>query len=65
MGKELKYEPYFYINGVGILYKTWNDYSKAMYFFSEDLKLVATFHDCEKNYNWIKCAKLFGDAKKQ
>lgn len=64
MSKEIKYKPYFYLNGVGILYKTYSEEHNIMYFFSEDLKLQASFHDCERNYGWQKCAKLFGDAKK-
>jgi hypothetical protein len=52
---------YFKINGVEIHAKAFNEYSKTMYFYNKDNKLQAQFSDCEKNYNWKKCEKLFGD----
>ena len=63
MSKEIKYEPYFYLNGVGIHHKAWSKETKTMYFFTEDMRLQATISDCERHYDWVKCAKLFGDKK--
>jgi hypothetical protein len=63
MTKEIKYKPYFYINGVGIHHKSWSKENSTMFFFTEDLKLQMSIHDCQSNYPWPKCIKLFGDSK--
>ena len=56
------YLPYYFkINGVEIYAKAFNNYSKTIYFFTKDGKLQAQFSDCERNYDWKKCEKLFGD----
>jgi hypothetical protein len=59
--KELKYEPRFYMNGVGIHHKTYDKPSKRMYFYKEDLTLHKVISNVKLNYDWLKCAKLFGD----
>jgi hypothetical protein len=64
MWKEPEYLKYYFkINGVEIWSKAYDSYSQAIYFFNKEGQLHARFSDCEKNYDWKKCAKLFGDEK--
>jgi len=56
------YLPYYFkINEIEIYHKAYDRYSNTIYFFTKDGKLQAQFSDCERNYSWPKCAKLFGD----
>ena len=52
---------YFKINGVEIYYKAYDKYKGTIYFFSKDGMIHAQFSDCDSNYSWPKCEKLFGD----
>jgi len=58
----MKYEPRFFINGVGIHHKIYLKEKKNMCFYTEDLKLHACISGVRTNLDWNKCAKLFGDA---
>jgi hypothetical protein len=58
----MKYEPRFYLNGVGIHHKTYLKEKKTICFYTEDLRLHSCISDVRINLDWVKCAKLFGDS---
>jgi hypothetical protein len=52
--------PYFYINKVGVLAKTFDKKLNKIFFFDMNYKLYKGFKS-KQNLEWSKCKKLFGD----
>jgi hypothetical protein len=59
--KQVKYDPYFTINGVGVHSKAYAKETLKMYFYTQDGKLLTEKNMCSRNYTWPECKKLFGD----
>ena len=61
--KQVNYEPYFTINGVGVHSKAYAKENRKMYFYTLEGKLICEMSMCKRNYAWQECRKLFGDKE--